>query len=912
MVSENLVVGLLAHVDAGKTTLAEGIVYRCGMVRTPGRVDHGNAYLDTDAMEKDRGITIFAKQAQVQWQNRNMTLLDTPGHVDFSAEMERTLQVLDVAVLIISAGDGVTGHTRTLWKLLKQYDIPVYLFVNKMDLPGTDEAWLLQELRRQLSENIVAFQKGDAVARDDQLAMCSEQLMESYLERGYLEPEEIQEAIFCRQMFPCYFGSALHLQGVEELLNGVTAYSWQPEYPEELGARVFKVNRDMNGNRQTFLKVTGGMLAVKMPLSNENSASDPEQVWKQKVDQIRIYSGGKFTTVNRAPAGSICAVTGLEKTYIGEGLGYEGASESPMLVPVLSCRMILPEGSDALKILGQLRLLEEENPELRLLWKEGPKEIHAQVMGDIQIEILQKQIKERFDLEVGFGNSSILYKETLAESVIGIGHFEPLRHYAEVHLLMTPGEPGSGIQVGSLCSEDILDKNWQRLIHTHVEERKHRGVLMGAELTDVNVMILTGRAHKKHTEGGDFRQATYRAIRQGLRRGQSRLLEPVYAFRLEVPATQLGRAMSDIERMYGNCNAPVFEGENAVLTGSAPVATMQNYQRQLSAYTGGLGQLSCSFKGYEPCHNEEEVLAASPYDPEADLAHPTGSVFCAHGAGFVVPWDQVEDYAHMVTKVTAGGYLTADRRMQGEENWLDLNGNEVAGQGGNEALRKARGELGSEGNEPGTGAESYQERYISQEEIEEIFRQSYGRKEPEQNRYRRYHRGNQRRTVEADSAAKGTAGSSTYQYKGSAGAKEYLLVDGYNIIFAWEELRQLAEHNMDSARDALMDILCNYQGYTGCILILVFDAYKVKNNPGSTLCYHNIHVVFTKEAETADQYIEKTVHEIGRKEHVTVATSDALEQMIIWGDGARRMSATGLKDACREVGKQIQEYLENL
>ncbi len=891
MVSDNLVVGLLAHVDAGKTTLAEGIVYRCGMVRSMGRVDHGNAYLDTDAMEKDRGITIFAKQAQVQWQGRNMTLLDTPGHVDFSAEMERTLQVLDMAVLIISAGDGVTGHTRTLWKLLKQYDIPVYLFINKMDLPGTDEAWLLQELRRRLSENIVDFRvtnPSDSSGRDDQLAMCSEALMESYLERGYLEPGEIQEAVDGRQVFPCYFGSALQLQGVEELLNGVAAYAWQPEYPEELGARVFKVNRDSAGNRQTFLKVTGGTLTVKMPLTNENSAVEPEQVWRQKVDQIRIYSGGKYTTVSQAPAGSICAVTGLEHSYIGEGLGYEGASESPMLVPVLSCQILLPEGSDALKILGRLRLLEEENPELRLLWKEGPKEIHAQVMGDIQIEILQKQIKERFDLEVGFGNSSILYKETLAEPVIGIGHFEPLRHYAEVHLLMTPGEPGSGIQVGSLCSEDILDKNWQRLIHTHVEERKHRGVLMGAELTDVNIMILSGRAHNKHTEGGDFRQATYRAIRQGLRRGQSRLLEPVFAFRLEVPANQLGRAMSDIERMYGKCNAPAFEGENAVLTGSAPVATMQNYQRQVSAYTGGLGQLSCSFKGYEPCHNEEQVLAERMYDPEADLANPTGSVFCAHGAGFVVPWDQVEDYAHMVTKVTAGGYLTADRRMQGEDGFSP------------------------EGQESVTGG-GYEERYISREEIEEIFRQTYRRKEPEQNRYRRYHRSGQRRTVETVSGSgKGMAGSSDYQYKGSSGAKEYLLVDGYNIIFVWEELRQLAERNIDSARDALMDILCNYQGYTGCILILVFDAYKVKNNPGSTLQYHNIHVVYTKEAETADQYIEKTVHEIGRKEHVTVATSDALEQMIIWGDGARRMSALGLKEACQEVGRQIREYLENL
>lgn len=900
---KQLVIGILAHVDAGKTTLSEAMLYTVGSIRKLGRVDSKDAFLDNDALERARGITIFSKQAILQTENMRITLQDTPGHVDFSAEMERTLQVLDAAVLIISGSDGVSGHTKTLWRLLRNYQIPTFLFVNKMDLPGTDRKWLLGQLRQQLSENIVAFDvEGDQglAHRDDQLAMCHEALMEAYLEQGRLTQEEIVAAVAQRQVFPCYFGAALKVQGVGALLDGLAAYTWQPEYPEEFGARVFKINRDGNGQRQTFLKVTGGTLAVRMPVSNNGSAVGLEEIWEQKVDQIRLYNGGKYTTCQQAEAGSICAVTGLEHTYIGQGLGLEGECENPVLIPVLSCQLMLPEGSDALRVLGQLRLLEEENPEIHLVWKEHPGEIHVQVMGDVQIEILQKQILERFGLAVTFGNSSILYKETLAEPVVGIGHFEPLRHYAEVHLLLSPGEPGSGIQVGSLCSEDILDKNWQRLILTHVEERKHRGVLMGAELTDVNVMIVSGRAHKKHTEGGDFRQATYRAVRQGLRRGKSVLLEPVFAFTLEVPAEQIGRAMSDLQRMSGKFDAPLIQDGVAVLTGTAPVSTMQNYQREVSAYTRGMGQLSCTVKGYEPCHNTEEVLAAHPYDPEADLRNPTGSVFCAHGAGFQVEWDRVEEYAHMVSNMTEKGFVTASRGMLPE----DGNSGETA--------------VGQEASyEP-------KERYISQEEIEEIFRQTYGKKPAEKNRYRRYHRSSSRREVSADVGTpggssggkprKGMAGSEEYQYRGSIGgsAKEYLLVDGYNIIFAWEELRRLAEHNMDSARDKLMDILCNYQGYTGCILILVFDAYKVKNNPGSTLQYHNIHVVYTKEAETADQYIEKTVHEIGRKEHVTVATSDALEQMIIWGDGARRMSAGGLLEACEQVNRQIREKIAPL
>ncbi len=886
MNKENLVVGLLAHVDAGKTTLAEGILYKAGNIRSMGRVDHGNAHLDTDGMEKDRGITIFAKQAGVTWKDRKITLLDTPGHVDFSAEMERTLQVLDAAVLIISAGDGISGHTKTLWRLLKTYDIPTFLFVNKMNLPGTDRDWLLTVLQRELSENVVAFDGEDRDKRNDSLAMCRESLMEEYLETGDIASESIQNAVRNRQVFPCYFGAALVLQGVEALLDGLVELGVTPEYPEEFGARVFKINRDSNGKRQSFLKVTGGELAVRMPVNTGRE----QQGTEQKVDQIRIYDGSKYTTVDRVKAGGVCAVTGLSDTFIGQGLGYEESGEKPLLVPVMSCEMILPEGSDSLKVLGQLRLLEEENPEIQVVWKEDLRKIQVQVMGDIQTEILQKQMRDRFGVEVGFGDSSIVYKETVAEPVIGIGHFEPLRHYAEVHLLITPGEPGSGIQVGSMCSEDILDKNWQRLILTHLEERKHPGVLIGAQLTDVHIMILSGRAHKKHTEGGDFRQATYRAVRQGLRRGKSVLLEPVFSFSMEVPAESVGRAMTDIQRMSGRFEGPFLKEDTAVLTGTAPVATMQSYQRELSAYTAGRGQLTCTLKGYEPCHNTEEVLAANPYVPEEDVANPTASVFCAHGAGFVVPWDQVEQYAHMISSVTDKGCMTGARYMEEEDMT-------VAGVGGN-----------GKNSADGTG-----ERYISMEEIEEIFRQTYGRKGGQDNRYKRYHRGSAPRKISADTGyGRGMAGSSDYQYKGRDKTKEYLLVDGYNIIFAWEELRSLAERNMDSARDKLMDILCNYQGYTGCILILVFDAYKVPNNPGARLQYHNIHVVYTKEAETADQYIEKTVHELAKKEQVTVATSDALEQMIIWGDGARRMSAGGLLEACRQVSGQIREYIDRM
>ncbi len=889
MQNNKLVIGILAHVDAGKTTLAESILYTCGRIRTMGRVDHKDAFLDNFALERNRGITIFSKQAQIEWQDMSIALLDTPGHVDFSAEMERTLQVLDYAVLVISGADGVQGHVHTLWRLLKRYEIPVFLFINKMDQEGTDRGQLLVELQKRLDERCVdmnVLKEGGESAEQgmEALAMCDELLMEEYLETGSLTSESIGEAIADRKVFPCYFGSALKLSGVEELLYGIREYAMYPEYPERFGARVFKIARDTAGNRLTYLKVTGGTLQVKMPISNGQSAGTTEQ-WEEKADQLRIYSGTQFETCDKVEAGGVCAVTGLTRTFAGQGLGMESENALPVLEPVLTYQLLLPEGADAIKVLGQLRQLEEEEPELHLVWCEESSEIHVQVMGEIQIEILKSLIQERFQLDVEFGAGSIVYKETIAEAVEGIGHFEPLRHYAEVHLLLEPGERGSGLQFGTLCSEDMLDKNWQRLVMTHLEEKAHVGVLTGSEITDMRILLIAGRAHQKHTEGGDFRQATYRAIRQGLRRSKSILLEPFFSFTLEIPTENLGRAMSDVQRMYGTFDSPVTEGENSVLTGSAPVSTMRDYQREVNAYTRGHGRLSCVLKGYEPCHNAEEVIEQLHYDPEADLANPTGSVFCAHGAGFVVNWDEVEEYAH----VESGWKPKTDAESICEEHVISAPG--------------LHGAESRPGQSSGTG-------YITQEEIEEIFRNTYGKKLEDNNRYRRYHRGSKSNI--------GAGGGRNVSYGGDVGGKpytpnfkekkeEYLLVDGYNIIFAWEDLRELSRVNIDSARDKLMDILCNYQGYIGCTVILVFDAYKVKGGPGTVMKYHNIHVVYTREAETADQYIEKTVHEIGRKYQVTVATSDALEQMIIWGSGAMRMSAQGLRDAVEAADKTLRE-----
>ena len=846
-------VGLLAHVDAGKTTLSESILYQSGAIRNLGRVDHQDAFLDTDEMERERGITIFSKQAVLTWKDTEITLLDTPGHVDFSAEMERVLQVLDCAVLVISGADGVQGHTETLWKLLTRYGIPVFLFVNKMDQEGTDCGKLLAELKSRFSEGCIDFGRVETGAEEviEEIAVCDEQTMEEYLEKGSVAAASIRRLGAERKIFPCYFGSALHLQGVEELMNGICTYQMQKEYPAVFGAKVYKIARDGQGNRLTYLKVTGGTLKVK-DVIGENG---------DKVNQIRVYSGEKYELLSEADAGKVCAVTGLAETYPGQGLGAEKDSELPILEPVLTYRIILPDDCNVHTMLRDLKLLEEEEPELHVVWIEKSQEIHVQLMGDVQIEILQRIIKERFGVLVEFGEGSIVYKETIAAPVEGVGHFEPLRHYAEVHLRLEPGERGSGMQFDSECSEDVLDRNWQRLVLTHLEEKEHKGVLTGSVITDMKITLTSGKAHLKHTEGGDFRQATYRAVRQGLKNAESVLLEPYYEFRIELPSENVGRAMTDIQNRFGKFEAPETLGEMTVLTGIAPVSTLSGYQKDVIAYTGGRGRISLTLKGYDLCHNQEEVVAARGYDSELDLANPTGSVFCAHGAGFVVDWDEVEEYMHM-------------------ERTLDQTGEEGLAE---VTLPKRR----------------HSSIELTQEELDAIYvrtpdpvKQNHG-------------------PVTVCAKEKDREPGSAYtdpkwerRRREKEGRQEYLLVDGYNIIFSWEELRELSEKDIGAARGKLADILSNYQGYRKCTLILVYDAYKVEGNPGEVMKYHNIYIVYTKEAETADQYIEKTVRRIAKDAAVTVATSDGLEQVIILGQGANRMSAPGLKE---EIERTLAE-----
>ena len=846
-------VGLLAHVDAGKTTLSESILYQSGAIRNLGRVDHQDAFLDTDEMERERGITIFSKQAVLTWKDTEITLLDTPGHVDFSAEMERVLQVLDCAVLVISGADGVQGHTETLWKLLTRYGIPVFLFVNKMDQEGTDCGKLLAELKSRFSEGCIDFGRVETGAEEviEEIAVCDEQTMEEYLEKGSVAAASIRRLVAERKIFPCYFGSALHLQGVEELMNGICTYQMQKEYPAVFGAKVYKIARDGQGNRLTYLKVTGGTLKVK-DVIGENG---------DKVNQIRVYSGEKYELLSEADAGKVCAVTGLAETYPGQGLGAEKDSELPILEPVLTYRIILPDDCNVHTMLRDLKLLEEEEPELHVVWIEKSQEIHVQLMGDVQIEILQRIIKERFGVLVEFGEGSIVYKETIAAPVEGVGHFEPLRHYAEVHLRLEPGERGSGIQFDSECSEDVLDRNWQRLVLTHLEEKEHKGVLTGSVITDMKITLTSGKAHLKHTEGGDFRQATYRAVRQGLKKAESVLLEPYYEFRIELPSENVGRAMTDIQNRFGKFEAPETLGEMTVLTGIAPVSTLSGYQKDVIAYTGGRGRISLTLKGYDLCHNQEEVVAARGYDSELDLANPTGSVFCAHGAGFVVDWDEVEEYMHM-------------------ERTLDQTGEEGLAE---VTLPKRR----------------HSSIELTQEELDAIYvrtpdpvKQNHG-------------------PVTVCAKEKDREPGSAYtdpkwerRRREKEGRQEYLLVDGYNIIFSWEELRELSEKDIGAARGKLADILSNYQGYRKCTLILVYDVYKVEGNPGEVMKYDNIYIVYTKEAETADQYIEKTVRRIAKDAAVTVATSDGLEQVIILGQGANRMSAPGLKE---EIERTLAE-----
>lgn len=868
--NKHLVIGILAHVDSGKTTLAEGLLYTCGSIRSLGRVDHKNAFLDNFALERARGITIFSKQALLTWKDLHITLLDTPGHVDFSAEMERTLQVLDYAILVISGADGVQGHVQTLWRLLKRYEIPTFLFVNKMDQEGTQKDKLIRELQSRLDTACIDFSREvfGTLEFYEALAMCDENLLEEYLDRGNVCEEKIACAIEERKVFPCYFGSALKLWGVERLLEEIYKYALVPEYPKEFGARVFKISRDNGGNRLTHLKVTGGSLRPKMLLGEE------------KVNEVRRYNGAQYQLAEEVKAGDICVVTGPAETKAGQGLGYEREKAVPILEPVLTYQVLLPREADVVTALGQLRLLEEEEPLLRIVWKEQSKEIHVQVMGEVQLEILRSQIAERFGLEVSFGKGSIVYKETIAEPVIGIGHFEPLRHYAEVHLLLEPGERGSGLQFATLCSEDMLSKNWQRLVLTHLEEKLHPGVLTGSEITDMRITLIAGKAHLKHTEGGDFRQATYRAVRQGLRRAKNVLLEPCFAFTLELPTECLGRAMTDIQKMCGSFQTPDTRGDVSILTGEAPVSAMQNYQREFQTYTRGHGRMSCVLKGYAPCHNAKEVVEGMAYDPEGDLANPTGSVFCAHGAGFLVEYDQVESYAHVSSRLK----LDREGSIQIEQSEDTVGYAEVAN-------AKNQGAKGRTTDTVG---------YITQEEIDEIFRQTYGKRPEDKGHFRRYHKS--AASKQNQGVIHGTSSGGDRKVSGS-----YLLVDGYNIIFAWEDLRALAAVNLDSARDKLIDILSNYQGYLGSTVIVVFDAYKVKGSPGSKLMYNNVHVVYTKEAETADQYIERTVHQIAKDYQVTVATSDALEQMIIWGEGAIRLSANGLLEAISRANQELKE-----
>jgi len=855
--NHRLVTGILAHVDAGKTTLAESMLYQCGSIRRLGRVDHGNAHLDTHVLERSRGITIFSKQAEFTLGEKEISLLDTPGHVDFSAEMERTLQVLDYAILVISGADGVQGHVRTLWRLLSRYAIPVFLFVNKMDQTGTDREKLLKELKTKLDERCVDFSTERSKEELwEELAVCEEELLTQFLEQGSLDTEIIAREIGARHIFPCYFGSALKMEGVEEFLKGFSRYSRCLSYPEEFGGKVYKIGRDEQGNRLTYLKVTGGSLRVKMPLQGQRDG----EVWEEKIDQIRIYSGAGFQTVSEVPAGRICAVTGLSAVRAGDGLGVEEKAGTPVLQPVLTYQILLPKDCNVHEMLTRLRQLEDELPELHIAWKERSGEIHAQVMGKVQIEVLKSLIEERYGVPVEFGTGSIVYKETIAAPVEGVGHYEPLRHYAEVHLLLEPGEPGSGLVFESSCSEDLLDRNWQRLILTHLAEKKHPGVLTGSEITDMKITLAAGKAHLKHTEGGDFRQATYRAVRQGLKGAKCVLLEPYYEFRLEVPGERIGRAMADIQKMSGSFAEPEAEGDMMILTGSAPVSAMQEYQSEVHAYTRGSGRLFCTLKGYEPCHNEEEVIAAINYDAEQDLENPTGSVFCTHGAGFYVPWDEVPAYMHL-------------QSILHQEKRENVSGQAVVRQSA------ALGEL------------------ADPKELEEIFVRTYGP-------IRRDRQGVGR-------VERVFSPEPEYQpprkKKPSKPQKEYLLVDGYNIIFAWKDLKELAKVNLEAARGRLMDILCNLQGYQKCELILVFDAYRVEGKQREILKYHNIHVVYTKEAETADQYIEKVAHELGRTYQVTVATSDALEQVIVLGQGARRMSAGGLWEEVERVNAEIRD-----
>ncbi|MCX7773018.1 MAG: TetM/TetW/TetO/TetS family tetracycline resistance ribosomal protection protein [Clostridia bacterium] len=850
---KKLVIGILAHVDAGKTTLSESLLYLCGKIRKLGRVDNKDAYLDNFELERARGITIISKQAVFEAGDVQFTLLDTPGHVDFSTEMERTLQVLDYAILVISGADGIQGHTKTLWRLLSIYNKPVFIFINKMDQKGTDKAHLMLELKNELGDSCIDFGQAGTEAFNDQLAMCDETLMEDYLATGSIAIARLRASVKGRKVFPCFFGSALKLEGIEVFLEGIVKYADSPAYPDKFGARVFKISRDEQGNRLTTMKITGGRLKVRDIVGNG--------IWEEKVNQIRIYSGQKFEALNEVEAGTICSVTGLSQTKPGEGLGGEEAAHSPVLEPVLAYQILLPEGCDPRAFIPKLRQLEEEDPELHIVWDEQLKEIQVQIMGEVQIEILQSLIKSRFGINVAFDSGRIVYKETLANTVEGVGHFEPLRHYAEVHLLLEPGERGSGLQIAADCSDDVLGKSWKNLILSHLTEKVHKGGLTGSAITDMRITLVSGRAHNKHTEGGDFREATYRAVRQGLKEAESVLLEPYYAFRLELPEKMLGRAMTDIEKMCGVCQVSHIQGETAVLTGSAPVVTMRNYQKEVTAYTKGLGRLFCSLKGYEPCHNAEEVIERVGYDSERDVDNPTGSVFCANGTSFMVSWNEVKDYMHVESYFKAENAPLAeaaqDQTSHSSERWMDA------------------------------------------EEVDRILNQTYYANQGKKSTW-------QKRRTAAESFYKSTSNTG----KPKEAKEAYLLVDGYNIIFAWPDLKELAEGNMEGARQRLLDELSKYQSVRKCEIIAVFDAYRVQRHQEEIIDHDAIHMVFTKEAQTADHYIEKFAHDHQKHYEITVATSDGLQQMIIRGSGCAVISARELKIEIERANESILQAFQ--
>lgn len=845
--------GILAHVDSGKTTLSETLLYSAGEIRTPGRVDHRNTFLDTNHLERERGITIFSKQAEIKFKDMEVTLLDTPGHVDFSPETERTLQVLDYAILVISGTDGVQSHTETLWRLLIKYRVPTFIFVNKMDLAGADRENIMYELKKRLDYRCVDFMNTDRENFFEEIAECDERIMQDYLEKGETDDSVIAQAVGERMIFPCCFGSALKMNGVDRFVEIFSKYTKGFEGKNDFGAKVFKISEDEQGNRLTHLKITGGALKVRTILETSEGASE-------KINQIRVYSGEKYRTIDEATAGMVCAVTGLTHTFSGEGIGAEPDSEMPVLEPVLTYRIELKDGTPEHIAVAKLRKLEEEEPQLHIIWNEQHREIHAQLMGEIQLEILRSIISERFGMEVEFGQGSIAYKETIAAPVEGVGHYEPLKHYAEVHLILEPLERGSGLKFETDCREDSLNKNWQRLILTHLEEKAHAGVLTGSPITDMKITLAAGKAHQKHTEGGDFRQATYRAVRQGLRSAESVLLEPWYNFRLEIPAENIGRAMSDLQRMNADYEPAESDGQTAVITGSAPVAEIGGYQSDINSYTHGRGRFVCSLKGYEPCRNAEEIIEKICYNCDSDVENTADSVFCSHGAGFVVKWDEVKNYMHLES------VLKPDKPEDTPE----------------ENHRRA---------------ESYCSRLATDKELMEIFERTYGKinREPRE-AFRKKIRREPESTAKVRPLPKGP---------------EYLLVDGYNIIHAWDNLNKTAKDNLDLARSQLINTLCNYQAFRQCELILVFDAYKVSGSPGEVEKYHNINIVYTKEAETADMYIQKITNELGKEHKVRVATSDGAEQLIILGNGAYRVSASEFYEEVKAIERAIREYIDN-